>query len=88
MKLTTILNKVKSENRCSIATAEMINQKLHEEHLIPDQMVFRFRPLYGDFDLVTRDWLEGVTPTSENYTYIGTIDDLIAILCYGGGEYA
>lgn len=55
MKAITIMNKIKKANECSIATAELLTKALHREDKLSDDQAVRFRPLYGDFDIVNSD---------------------------------
>lgn len=92
MKLSTILKKVKAENRCSIATAEKIGKKMTDLGIISESEIFRFRPLYGDFDVVPRAWIEKGCPgplDENDYLMFKTIDDLITFvdMFMNGGDY-
>lgn len=56
MKAKTYYNKIKTENACSIATAENFTKALHREGLLDRSLAIRFRPLFCDFDIVNSDF--------------------------------
>ena len=55
MKANTILNKIKREDACSIATAELLTKALHREGKLEITQAIRFMPLFGKFDIVNAD---------------------------------
>ena len=55
MKAITILNKIKEEEVCSIARAELLTKALHREEKLNKEQAIRFMPLYGKFDIVNAD---------------------------------
>lgn len=62
MKAINYINKIIKDNACSIHTAELLTKALHRENIMSDTLAIRFRPLYGDFDIVNSDWLSvGIT---------------------------
>ena len=62
MKAINYICKIKSENACSIETAEKLTRALHRENLMNESLAIRFRPLFGDFDIVNADFTKvGVT---------------------------
>jgi len=62
MKAITYINKIRKENACSIHTAELLTKALHRENIMSETKAIRFRPLFGDFDVVNADFLNvGVT---------------------------
>ena len=56
MKAITIVKKIEKENACSIHTAELLTDALHREGRLPNGYAIRFRPLFGDFDVVNADF--------------------------------
>lgn len=52
MKAETIIKKIISENQCSIATAELLDRALKREKHLPSNVWLRFRPMFGDFDVI------------------------------------
>ena len=58
MTATTIINKIKKENACSIHRAELLTNALHREGRLPKEQIIRFRPLFGDFDIINADFVE------------------------------
>lgn len=46
------IQKITRENACSIETAEKLDKALHRENKLHEWLKLRFRPLYGDFDVV------------------------------------
>lgn len=62
MKAINYIKKIQSENACSIHTAELLTAALHREERLSPKWAVRFRPMYGDFDLVNSDFEKvGVT---------------------------
>ena len=62
MKAETIINKITAEQVCSIHTCELLTKALHRENKLALDRAVRFRPLFGDFDIVNADYEEnGVT---------------------------
>lgn len=56
MKAITIIKKIQAENGCSIARAELLTKAMHREGILPSSAAIRFRPLFGDFDIVNADF--------------------------------
>lgn len=77
MKAITILNKIKKEQACSIHTSELLNKALKREKKLREKEAIRFRPLYGDFDIVNADYLKN--GLKEQYMAPMTFDDLYKI---------
>lgn len=79
MRVVTIIKKIEKENGCSIATAELLTRALHREKRLDNDLAVRFRPLFGDFDIVNISWFNDWRITrvdNEDYRYIGTINNL------------
>ena len=57
MKAKTYIEKIKKENACSIHTAEKLTEALHRENILHPDLSVRFRPLWGDFDIIETEWL-------------------------------
>ena len=76
MKAQTIIKRIEKEQACSIATAELLTRALHRENKLDKEQAIRFRPLFGDFDIVNADLFE--TGEFKNHLCydIGTIEDL------------
>lgn len=72
MKAITYINRIKKENGCSIHTAEMLTKAFHREKLLGDDLAIRFRPLFGDFDIVNADFLT----VGVNYSSPITLENL------------
>ena len=78
MKAETIINKIERSQVCSIHDAELLTSALHREKKLPAECAIRFRPLYGDFDIVNADYEEigPVRAYSENMN-IETLKNLM-----------
>lgn len=55
MKAITIIKKIEKEKGTNIAQVELLTKALHREGRLPENKMVRFRPLYGDFDIVNAD---------------------------------
>lgn len=75
MKSTTYINKIVRENACSIQTAEKLTEALHREGILHPDLALRFRPLFGDFDIVSAGWLKGNYNIQMTEWYLNPIDD-------------
>lgn len=75
MTVGKIISKIITENECSIEMAEQLTETLHNGRYLHKDLVLRFRPLYGDFDIVPRAWMEGfgIVEDTEKY-YIGAFN--------------
>lgn len=78
MKAITYIEKIKRENCCSVHTAEILNKALHREGLLDKKLVLRFRPLYGDFDILHKDWF--TNHRNDIYYEVGDIENLMNTL--------
>lgn len=78
MKAKTYIEKIKRENCCSVHTAKKLNEALHREGLLDKKLVVRFRPLYGDFDILHKDWF--TNHRNDIYYKVGDIDNLMKTL--------
>lgn len=76
MKSTTIINKIKSEQMCSISTAKLLTKALQREEKLPINMVIRFRPLQRDFDIINADFYNTGEFNRKLCHYIGTVENL------------
>lgn len=76
MKSTTIIAKIADTQMCSIATAELLTKALHREGRLSLDRAVRFRPLYGDFDIVSADFADYDKTAFQVYETIGTIENL------------
>lgn len=76
MKAQTIINRIEKEQSCSIATAELLTKALHRENKLDANKAIRFRPLYGDFDIVNADLFMCGEFKLELCSDIGTIEEL------------
>lgn len=74
MKSATYIQKIEKEQACSIATVEKLTAALHREELLDKELVIRFRPLFGDFDVVNAGWFE--TQKMSFHQPIGSIKEL------------
>lgn len=57
MKAITIIKKIEKNGKTSIAQVELLTKALHREGRLAEDSAIRFRPLYGDFDIVNADWM-------------------------------
>ena len=55
MKAITIIKKIEKSGKTSIAEVELLTKALHREGRLTENKMVRFRPLYGDFDIVNAD---------------------------------
>lgn len=78
MKAITYINKIKKENACSIHTAKLLTKAMHREGIMDETLAVRFRPLFGDFDIVNSDF-ETVGVTFAEPTNIGELER--AVVC-------
>lgn len=58
MKSSTILDRIKHDQTCSIHTIELLNKALKREGKLNEAQSIRFRFLYGDFDIVNADYMQ------------------------------
>ena len=56
MKAITIIKKIEKNGKTSIEQVELLTKALHREGRLAENKMVRFRPLYGDFDIVNADW--------------------------------
>lgn len=68
MKAATYVKKIKEANGCSILLAENLTHALHRENRLIKELAIRFRPLYGDFDIVNADFATAGIKSSESIT--------------------
>lgn len=68
MKAATYIKKIKEINGCSILLAENLTNALHREKRLTKELAIRFRPLYGDFDIVNADFATAGIKNSESIT--------------------
>lgn len=68
MKAITYVNNIKKENACSILTAQKLTKALHREGIMDESLAVRFRPLFGDFDIVNADFEKNGVNFSEPTT--------------------
>lgn len=78
MKAATYISKIQKEQVCSIATAEKLTEALHREGLLDENLVVRFRPLFGDFDIVERSWF--TVQESKVFINVGNIENLMTVI--------
>lgn len=78
MKAVTYIEKIQKENCCSVQTAENLTKALHREELLDKNLIVRFRPLYGDFDILHKDWF--TNHRNDIYYEVGDIDNLMKTL--------
>lgn len=76
MKAKTIILKIEKQASCSIREAELLTNALHREKLLEENRSVRFRPLYGDFDIVNSDLFTTQVFRQDLYEKIGNIEDL------------
>lgn len=55
MKSASIMELIREKGECSIRRAELLTQALHREKKLSEDQAIRFRPLFGDFDIVNAD---------------------------------
>ena len=58
MKAITYVAKIEKENACSIHTAEKLTEALIRENILDSRLCVRFRPLFGDFQIIEKKWFE------------------------------
>lgn len=75
MKAATYINKIIRDDACSIHTAEKLTEALHREGLLHPHLALRFRPLYGDFDIVSAEWLKGNYNIRMTDWYLSPVED-------------
>lgn len=56
MKAIKYIEKIEKENACSIHTAELLTKALIRENILDSRLCVRFRPLYGDFQIIETIW--------------------------------
>ena len=78
MKTESYIEKIKRENCCSVHTAEKLNKALHREGLLEESLVLRFRPLFGGFDILHKDWF--TNQRNDIYYEVGDIENLMNTL--------
>lgn len=76
MKAITIIKKIEKNGKTSIAQAELLNKALHREGRLPENKMVRFRPLYGDFDIVNADFIKAGEFNLDLCEPIGGIEEL------------
>ena len=77
MKSCTILCRMQSTNTASISQTELLTNALHREQKLATDTAIRFRPLFGDFDLVNADLWKTGEFIYEKCKPIGTLNDLV-----------
>lgn len=77
MKAMTYLKRIQKEQECSLHQIEMLTKALHRENLLKEEQAVRFRPFYGDFELISATWFTELKSVPELYEYIGDIDKLV-----------
>jgi hypothetical protein len=78
MKASTYISKIQKEQICSIATAEKLTEALHREGLLDENLVVRFRPLFGDFDILEKSWF--TIQKSNVFIQVGKIENLMVVI--------
>lgn len=78
MKAITYVKKIREQNACSIALAENLTRAMHREGIMDESLAIRFRPLFGDFDLVNADF-EKVGITFAEPTTLDEIERAIKV---------
>lgn len=76
MKAITIIKKIEKNGKTSIAQVELLTKALHREGRLPEDSAIRFRPLYGDFDIVNADWMVTKKFNLDLCETIGGIEEL------------
>lgn len=76
MKAITIIKKIKKNGKTSIAEVELLTKALHREGRLAENKMVRFRPLYGDFDIVNADFIKAGEFNLDLCESIGGIEDL------------
>lgn len=56
VKINKIIETMKKKNSFSIAMCDELNVLMTSEGILPSGYILRFRPLFGDFDLVPVNW--------------------------------
>ena len=56
MKSITILNRIKSTERCSINDTNLLTRALHREGKLDTDKAVRFKVLLAEFDIVNADF--------------------------------
>lgn len=75
MKAATYIKRIKEDNACSIHTAEKLTEALHREGILHPDLAIRFRPLFGDFDVVHKEWLNGNDNVDMTSWYLNPFKD-------------
>ena len=75
MKAATYIKRIKEDNACSIHTAEKLTEALHREGILHTDLAIRFRPLFGDFDVVHKEWLNGNDNIDMTSWYLNPFED-------------
>ena len=76
MKAITIIKKIEKNGKTSIKQAELLNKALHREGRLAENKMVRFRPLYGDFDIVNADYIKTGEFNLDLCESIGGIEEL------------
>lgn len=76
MKAITIIKKIEKNGKTSIEQVELLTKALHREGRLAENKMVRFRPLYGDFDIVNADFIKAGEFNLDLCESIGGIEDL------------
>lgn len=78
MSSQEMMNRILESQSCSIGIAEGLTKALHKENKLDKRKAIRFRPLFGDFDIVNADlWETGRFDATLCEDGIFTIEQLI-----------
>ena len=80
MKAINYVKRMVENGTCSIHEVEKLNEALHREKLLEDNIIIRFKPLFAEFDLVSADWFSSDGKKCHFYTKIGNIDKLVIFI--------
>lgn len=76
MKAITIIKKIEKNGKTSIAEVKLLTKALHREGRLAENKMVRFRPLYGDFDIVNADLMVTKKFNLDLCESIGGIEEL------------
>lgn len=76
MKAITIIKKIEKNGKTSIEQVELLTKALHREGRLAENKMVRFRPLYGDFDIVNSDLMVTKKFNLDLCEIIGGIEEL------------
>lgn len=82
MKAENIIGGFIENQMCSILSAEKLTRALIRDEMLDEDLMIRFRPLLGDFDIIERRWYDdiGRSNVRGNYFYFPAFTDPKEIL--------